>query len=96
MSSFELDVLAVADEVAKTVARKQQDYGPGNIRKSPFGPDTGLVVRLYDKIARLANLTRFSKSAQNESLRDTYVDIAGYALIGLMLIDGTFPQDDTK
>lgn len=89
---FELNVLAVADEVAKVVARKQNDYGPNNILRSPYGPLAGLAVRLYDKVARLANLAG-GKKPSNESLRDTFIDIAGYGLIGLMILDETFPKE---
>jgi hypothetical protein len=93
MISFEVDVVSLADFIAKTVIKKQKDYGPNNIRRSPYGAQQGLVVRLYDKIARLANLTRLGKTPENESLRDTYIDIAGYAIIGLMILDGTFPKE---
>lgn len=89
--TFEYNVRKLAEELTSTVVRKQKDYGPNNIRKSPFGPLIGLTVRLYDKIARLANLST-GKKPNNESLRDTFVDIAGYGLIGLMILDGTFPD----
>jgi hypothetical protein len=91
--SFEVDVVSLADHIARTVISKQKDYGPNNIRRSPYGAQAGLVVRLYDKVARLANLTGKDAKPENESLRDTFVDIAGYAIIGLMLIDGTFPKE---
>lgn len=90
---FEKNVTEVADLIAKTVIRKQRDYGPNNIRKSPFGEHIGLVVRLYDKLSRLANLTSSGKAPENESIRDTYLDIAGYGIIGLMILDGTFPKE---
>ena len=90
---FEVNVMSTADEVAKTIIRKQADYGPNNILRSPFGPLQGLTVRLYDKIARLANLSTKKIEPKNESLRDTFVDIAGYGLIGLMILDETFPKE---
>jgi len=91
--SFEVDVVNIADYIAKTVVSKQKDYGPANIMKSPFGPQQGLIVRLYDKVARLANLNKENVTPENESIRDTFVDIAGYAIIGLMVLDGTFPKE---
>ena len=90
---FHMNVIRAADEVVHTVIKKQNDYGPNNIRRSPFGAITGLTVRLYDKIARLANLSSRKAKPENESLRDTFVDIAGYGLIGLMIIDETFPKE---
>lgn len=91
---FKMNLLAVTDEVASTVARKQNDYGPNNINRSPFGALEGLTTRLYDKIARLAHLAVRKTEPENESLRDTFLDIAGYGLIGLMVLDGTFPKDE--
>ena len=56
----------------------------------------GLMVRLSDKMERLRNL--YHKNKENntnfESVRDTYMDIAGYGVIGLMLLDGTFPPKE--
>lgn len=89
---FRLNLLTVADEVTAVVCRKQNDYGPNNINRSPFGPIEGLTTRLYDKVARLAHLTVRKTEPENETLRDTFVDIAGYGLIGLMVLDGTFPE----
>lgn len=90
---FHMNVVRVADEVTQTIIRKQKDYGPNNIRKSPFGPLIGLTIRIYDKVARLANLSTSSRKPENESLRDTFLDIAGYGIIGLMILDETFPEE---
>ncbi len=70
-----------------TLCDKQRDYGPNNI--SRFG-QSGLLLRLHDKVARLENLVYNGKDAKNESLHDTYLDIVGYSVIGLMLLDETF------
>lgn len=91
-AEFMMHLIDVADKLTKTVASKQKDYGPNNIQRSPFGPMKGLTVRLYDKISRLANLSD-NLTPENESLRDTLVDIAGYGIIGIMLLDGTFPKE---
>lgn len=72
-------------DVAKLVIKKQKDYGTGNILNSPFGPENGLVVRLYDKVARLKNLTANKKKPNNESIEDTWSDIVGYSMIGIMV-----------
>ena len=73
----------VATQIAYTVISKQYDYGQNNILV--FG-DKGLVVRLWDKISRLKNLI-WSRNgiARHEPIQDTFTDIAGYAIIGLML-----------
>ena len=73
--------------VAHTLCEKQRDYGPNNIAR--FG-HKGLILRLHDKVARLENLIASGESARNESVDDTYMDIVGYSVIGLMLMDGSF------
>ena len=69
---------------------KQLDYGPENIMASPFGPERGLIVRLWDKIARLANLYERGVEPNHESLEDTWRDISNYGTIGLMVARGEF------
>lgn len=77
-------------EVLDTVIGKQRDYGHGNILK--FGL-TGIVVRLSDKIERLKNLSKTGVAPTNESVRDTQLDIVGYCMIALMLLDNTFTRE---
>ncbi len=62
--------------------RKQRDYGPKNILK--FG-HIGLLVRMTDKIERLANLAGNKSNPAFEALEDTYMDIFNYCMIGFML-----------
>lgn len=86
----DLQIFPVSDfseEVAAILARKQNDYGSYNI--SRFGL-YGLLVRMHDKIARIENLTSKGINPENESLRDNYTDVIGYAAIGIMLEQGTF------
>lgn len=61
--------------------KKQHDYGPENISK--FG-EAGVVIRLYDKVARLINLSRRDEKPSNEAVEDTWRDVLGYGVIGLM------------
>src|SRR5512139_2107405 len=62
---------------------KQSDYGSRNI--SSFGT-FGVVVRMNDKFERIKNLfSKRRKRPVNESIRDSFRDIANYALIAYML-----------
>jgi len=76
-----------AVDIANLVCQKQTDYGTTNI--TMFGLE-GIMIRLSDKINRLINLVQNDKHPENESLQDTLTDIAGYAIIGLMLSHKTF------
>ena len=85
--NFRLLVRDKSEEAVTLLLRKHADYGPNNIALSPFGPLEGLTVRLWDKVARLAHLLKEGKEPDNESIRDTLIDISNYGLIGLMVVD---------
>lgn len=85
LAEYAEDILAEALDI---LLSKHQDYGPKNIADAPGGPYVGLAVRLHDKVARLANLTSNNLEPKHESLRDTFVDILNYGLIGLLVLDG--------
>ena len=87
IETFEDSCRQTALRVAEVVIAKQHDYGHDNIL---VFKEQGLVVRLWDKINRLKNLVWNNNNPKNESIEDTFTDIAGYAIIGLMLADNTF------
>ena len=67
-----------------TLDSKQLDYGRQNL--DDFG-EYGVLVRLNDKLSRLKNLLKSGDEAKHESVRDSWLDAANYALIGLVLHD---------
>lgn len=71
----------VAYEVIETLLAKRDDYGTQNIA---ITGRYGLAVRLQDKVSRLLNLDRAGVKPNFESIEDTYRDIIGYAMIGLV------------
>ena len=48
---------------------------------------------MHDKLARINHLTDKGLPIRNESLRDTFMDLANYALIGVMVIDDLWPKE---
>ena len=84
----------IQNEMYQMFARKHMDYGLNNIA---LGGDlnnkedkkfslTGLAIRLTDKISRLKNLLINGKSfVKAESMEDTFIDIANYGIIGLLV-----------
>lgn len=90
---FTEDVEIRFDELQNLLLKKHRDYGPTNISRSPGGPLNGLRVRMWDKTARINNLIDSGATPENESLRDSFVDLANYAIIGLLVLDGVWPQD---
>lgn len=76
----------ILNELRIIMMRKHQDYGPYNIANAPGGALNGLLVRLSDKISRLENLYYKKQDTPNyESMEDTFIDIANYAIIGLLV-----------
>lgn len=79
-------------EAEDLLLRKHKDYGPKNISLSPGGPLNGLRVRMHDKLARINNLVDSGVVPENESLRDSFIDMANYALIALLVLDGEWDK----
>ena len=85
--------LKLALEGVKLLDRKQLDYGPNNIL---YSGEMGIVVRCQDKICRLRHLLEKGGDAQNESLEDSYRDLANYGIIGMMLHRGEWADPSNK
>ena len=84
----------IQSEMFELFLRKQADYGPTNVGMGSEVVDTddkvkrsliGLSVRMNDKVQRLLNLTLNNKVPNNESLEDTFIDIANYAVMALIV-----------
>jgi len=89
--NFEADLSAKFTECYGLLLKKHKDYGPTNIAFAPGGAINGLRVRMHDKLARINHLVDSGKAPSNESLRDSFLDLANYAIIGLMALDGDWP-----
>ena len=81
------DVDVIVHELAKILYKKHEDYGPMNIAGAPGGAMNGLRVRMYDKLARLSHLGD-NDTPNYESVEDTLIDLANYAIIGLLVQRG--------
>jgi hypothetical protein len=80
-------------ETYQVLVKKQMDYGPFNIARSPGGPLNGLRVRMHDKLARINHLIDSGATPENESLRDSFLDLANYSIIAMMVIDEKWPSE---
>jgi hypothetical protein len=84
----------IQEEMYEMFARKHMDYGLNNIA---LGGDltnendkkfslTGLAIRLTDKVSRLRNLLTNGKNyVKGEGMEDTFLDIANYGIIGMLV-----------
>jgi hypothetical protein len=78
---------AIVYELLDILFKKHDDYGPMNIAGAPGGAMNGLRVRMYDKLARLSHLGD-NDTPNYESIEDTLIDLANYAIIGLLVQRG--------
>ena len=92
-NDFVADVWQVLDDAGNLLIKKHKDYGPTNISLSPGGPLNGLRVRMHDKTARINHLIDTGATPENESLRDSFIDLLNYSAIALMVLDSKWPRD---
>ena len=84
--------LEVIQKEAKTLfAKKNKDYGDAFAEYGAIG----VLVRIGDKIKRLQNISSTKITlVDDESLRDTLIDLHNYSAMALMCLDEN--NDETK
>ena len=83
----------ITDEMNALYERKNHDYG--NSFSETYGK-LGVVsaaTRMLDKMNRIVSLvTKDKQEVTDESLRDTLIDLANYAVMTIMELDGEKPS----
>jgi hypothetical protein len=80
----EEQMIKVQTEALNLFRKKNQDYGDAFAN---YGT-VGVLVRLSDKISRAVSISNTSVTLINdESLRDTLIDLHNYAAMAIMLMD---------
>ena len=83
---------SVQKEAFETFLRKNKDYGDAF---ATYGP-VGVIVRIGDKIARLTSVTSSGVNlVEDETIRDTLMDLHNYAAMAVMLLDEGKTVNDT-
>ncbi len=88
---FDTSVSEVFLQAEELLIRKHKDYGPKNISDAPGGALNGLRVRMHDKMARINNLIDSGAEPENESLRDSFIDLLNYSAIAILVLNGEWP-----
>ena len=86
---LEIHMTTLLQELFEIFKAKQADYGAGNIA---MGGERGCLIRANDKLQRLWRLVWEDGEAKNESVEDSWLDLADYALIALLVKRGKWPQ----
>lgn len=83
--AFEL----VGEELLQMFLKKHKDYGKGNILTVK---ELGIALRISEKIERIKHLLTESKIPANESIDETWIDVAVYAMIAVLYRRGWFER----
>lgn len=85
---------SVLNEIRAKLIEKHERYGPDNLKKHGL---FGIAVRSSDKLARIENLLKDPNlGTADETHRDTWIDLAGYAIQALVLFLPKGPVGETK
>lgn len=84
--------------VVSTLLAKNKDYGDTAQRRPCLAPHVSppdaIAVRMSDKVARIQNLAKGAMKAQvNESLSDSFLDLAGYAILEVIALAAEYGED---
>lgn len=74
------------EHLTEVLIKKNADYGNASIKN---GGSVGNYVRMTDKLSRLRNFLHLDKLPNYESLADTWLDMAGYATLGVIILQLT-------
>ena len=74
----------IANGLTELYERKNADYGNSFSKTFEEFGMTSTIVRLSDKLERLKTLSKQEAKVKDESIQDTVMDIAVYAMLTLM------------
>lgn len=81
---FVMEIQAITTSLNQTLKQKNADYGNNVDKNIDEWGLSSLAIRLDDKLSRFKNLIKEGNSRQvsDETLEDTLLDLAGYAILG--------------
>ncbi len=79
----------INEELLRTFIKKHKDYGKGNILAIK---ELGIAMRITEKAQRLINLLIKGEAPANESIEETWTDIAVYAVVAKLYRRGQFEK----
>jgi hypothetical protein len=90
--------LRVQESLHQIYLAKNADYGNSFGESYEEWGIISAVVRMDDKMRRLKQLTKKSAVAQvkEESIKDTLLDLANYAIMAVMELEAPFGKEESK
>ena len=74
-------------EALQTYIKKNTDYGDSFAKSYEEFGITAPIIRMSDKLERLKSLSKAEARVKDESIRDTLIDLANYAIMTVVELD---------
>lgn len=87
---------AITDKMLSTFIKKNADYGNSFENTLDEFGIISAIVRLSDKFNRIKSLSEKEALVKDESIRDTFLDIAVYSVLTTMWLDKQNDADEKK
>lgn len=81
--------MSITQDMAKIYAAKNHDYGNSFDKSLGRFGIVASIVRMEDKMNRIESLTNKEAKVNDESIKDTLLDLANYAIMTVMWLDKT-------
>jgi hypothetical protein len=85
----------ITDKMHETYKAKNYDYGNSFDKSMDEFGLTAAVVRMSDKLERLKTLSKKESMVKDESVQDTLLDLANYAIMTVMYLKKHEDKDGT-
>lgn len=85
--------LKICQELNDIYYKKNQDYGDSFSKQFEEYGITSSAIRLDDKMSRFKNLIKNEAQVNDESIEDTLIDLANYAIMTVMELRSPDPSD---
>lgn len=90
-----IEYYTVRDELAAIYEAKQSDYGDSFDKTLDRFGIVSALTRIADKWERILSLhEKGEPSVIGESMRDSFIDLANYAIMTIAWIDRRFDEDN--
>jgi hypothetical protein len=92
---FAVQMSSIATDLVNLLSQKHHDYGNSYQRSLDEYGLLAAIVRMEDKFNRLKNLIKSGDdpAVQGESIKDSFIDLAGYSILTIGWIQDKEVQD---
>ena len=78
--------LRITNQMHDTYIKKNHDYGNSFDKSMDEFGMTSAIIRMNDKLERLKTLSKKESMVKDESVQDTLLDLANYAIMTVMYL----------